>query len=196
MIRRCERKGIEYSYGTVVAIEQLTEVRFPQPPIDTLTHLDAHDFGHESRAAAPSGQIHLAEATLPEETLDLVCELRFRAADDLRDLQQVLVRTFANRGDSRTRGGSREASRHLEDTRITAWKDRTVGGLVDVLIFRRGRHDPTLKPGPRASPRPALWFCPSPGTQDWKALADPSMFAMLAADCDALQLYQDRKSVV
>jgi len=67
-----------------------------------------------------------------------------------------------------------------------------VGGLVDVLIFRRGQHDPKLKPGPGASPRPALWFCPSPGTQDWKALADPSMFAMLAADCDALQLYQDQ----
>jgi hypothetical protein len=67
-----------------------------------------------------------------------------------------------------------------------------VGGLVDVLIFRRGRSDPKLEPGPGASPRPELWFCPSPGTPDWKSLADPSTFAMLAADCNALQLYQDQ----
>jgi hypothetical protein len=37
-----------------------------------------------------------------------------------------------------------------------------------------------------------LWFCPSPGTPDWPALSDPETFAMLAADCDALQLYQDQ----
>jgi hypothetical protein len=37
-----------------------------------------------------------------------------------------------------------------------------------------------------------LWFCPSPGTHDWRSLADPNTFAMLAADCDALQLYQDQ----
>jgi hypothetical protein len=37
-----------------------------------------------------------------------------------------------------------------------------------------------------------LWFCPSPGTPDWRALSDPATFAMLAADCDALQLYQDQ----
>jgi hypothetical protein len=37
-----------------------------------------------------------------------------------------------------------------------------------------------------------LWFCPSPGTPDWPALANPETFAMLAADCDALQLYQDQ----
>jgi hypothetical protein len=67
-----------------------------------------------------------------------------------------------------------------------------VGGLVDVLIFRRGRSDPKLKPGPGATPRPELWFCPSPGTPDWKALANPATFAMLADDCDALQLYQDQ----
>jgi len=67
-----------------------------------------------------------------------------------------------------------------------------VGGLVDVIIFRRGRRDPKLQPGPRANPQPELWFCPSPGTPDWRALADPATFAMLAADCDALQLYQDQ----
>ena len=67
-----------------------------------------------------------------------------------------------------------------------------MGGLVDVLIFRRGQRDPQLRPGPNASPRPELWFCPSPGTPDWKALSDPATFAMLAADCDALQLYQDQ----
>lgn len=67
-----------------------------------------------------------------------------------------------------------------------------MGGLVDLLIFRRGQRDPQLRPGPQASPRPELWFCPSPGTPDWKALSDPATFAMLAADCDALQLYQDQ----
>lgn len=71
----------------------------------------------------------------------------------------------------------------------TIWR---VSGLVDILIFRRRRGDPKLKPGPGASPRPELWFCPSPGTPDWRALADQSTFAMLAADCDALQLYQDQ----
>ena len=67
-----------------------------------------------------------------------------------------------------------------------------MGGLVDVLIFRRGQREPRLAPGPNAAPLPELWFCPSPGTPDWRALADPSTFAMLAADCDALQLYQDQ----
>ena len=67
-----------------------------------------------------------------------------------------------------------------------------MSGLIDVLLFRRGGGDPKLRPGPGASPRPDLWFCPSPGTPDWKTLADPSTFAMLAADCDALQLYQDQ----
>jgi hypothetical protein len=66
-----------------------------------------------------------------------------------------------------------------------------VGGLVDIFLFRR-RRDPTLEPGPGASPRPELWFCPSPGTPDWKSLANPATFAMLANDCDALQLYQDQ----
>ena len=37
-----------------------------------------------------------------------------------------------------------------------------------------------------------MWFCPSPGTPDWRALSDPATFAMLAADCDVLQLYQDQ----
>jgi len=67
-----------------------------------------------------------------------------------------------------------------------------VGGLVDVIIFRRRGHDPELQPGPGVTPRPHLWFCPSPGTPDWRALSDPATFAMLAADCDALQLYQDQ----
>jgi hypothetical protein len=67
-----------------------------------------------------------------------------------------------------------------------------VGGLIDVIIFRRGRREPKLKRGPGATPRPELWFCPSPGTPDWRALADPATFAMLANDCDALQLYQDQ----
>jgi len=67
-----------------------------------------------------------------------------------------------------------------------------MGGLIDVIIFRRGRRDPKLKRGPGASPRPELWFCPSPGTPDWRALSDPATFAVLAADCDALQLYQDQ----
>ena len=66
-----------------------------------------------------------------------------------------------------------------------------VGGLIDVIIFRR-RGEPKLEPGVGASPHPKLWFCPSPGTPDWRALADPATFAMLAADCDALQLYQDQ----
>jgi hypothetical protein len=66
-----------------------------------------------------------------------------------------------------------------------------VGGLIDVIIFRR-RGEPKLEPGVGAGPRPELWFCPSPGTPDWRALADPATFAMLAADCDALQLYQDQ----
>ena len=66
-----------------------------------------------------------------------------------------------------------------------------MGGLVDIFLFRR-RRDPTLEPGPGASPRPELWFCPSPGTPDWKSLANPATFAMLANDCDALQLYQDQ----
>lgn len=67
-----------------------------------------------------------------------------------------------------------------------------MGGLVDVLIAGRGRRDPRLEPGPGATPRPELWFCPSPGTPDWRALSDPETFATLAADCDALQLYQDQ----
>lgn len=67
-----------------------------------------------------------------------------------------------------------------------------MSGLVDVILFRRKRHDPKLEPGPGATPRPQLWFCPSPGTPDWRALSDPATFAMLAADCDALQLYQDQ----
>jgi hypothetical protein len=67
-----------------------------------------------------------------------------------------------------------------------------MGGLIDLIIFRRRRNDPKLKRGPGTSPRPELWFCPSPGTPDWRALADPATFAMLAADCDALQLYQDQ----
>jgi len=70
-------------------------------------------------------------------------------------------------------------------------KNQFVGGLVDIFLFRR-RRDPTLEPGPGASPRPELWFCPSPGTPDWKSLANPATFAMLANDCDALQLYQDQ----
>jgi hypothetical protein len=69
---------------------------------------------------------------------------------------------------------------------------RHVGGLIDVIILRRGRREPKLRAGPGASPQPQLWFCPSPGTPDWRALADPATFAMLAADCDALQLYQDQ----
>lgn len=67
-----------------------------------------------------------------------------------------------------------------------------MGDLLDVIFFRRGRRDPKLKAGIGANPRPQLWFCPSPGTPDWRALADPATFAMLAADCDALQLYQDQ----
>jgi hypothetical protein len=67
-----------------------------------------------------------------------------------------------------------------------------VGGLIDVIFARRGRRDPKLKAGVGANPRPQLWFCPSPGTPDWRALADPTTFAMLAADCDALQFYQDQ----
>lgn len=67
-----------------------------------------------------------------------------------------------------------------------------MGGLIDVLIFRRGRNEPKLRRGVGATPRPQLWFCPSPGTPDWRALSDPSTFAMLANDCDALQLYQDQ----
>jgi hypothetical protein len=66
-----------------------------------------------------------------------------------------------------------------------------VSNLIDIF-FRRGRRDPKLKAGIGADPRPQLWFCPSPGTPDWRALADPATFAMLAADCDALQLYQDQ----
>jgi hypothetical protein len=65
-----------------------------------------------------------------------------------------------------------------------------VGDLIDV-IFRR-RRDPKLKPGTGATPRPELWFCPAPGTPDWRSLANPETFATLAADCDALQLYQDQ----
>ncbi|HZL94710.1 MAG TPA: hypothetical protein VFB99_13735, partial [Vicinamibacterales bacterium] len=67
-----------------------------------------------------------------------------------------------------------------------------MGGLIDVLIFHRGRRDPKLKAGIGARPRPQLWFCPSPGTLDWRALANPATFAMLVADCDALQFYQDQ----
>lgn len=67
-----------------------------------------------------------------------------------------------------------------------------MGGLVDVILVRRGRRDPELKPGPGLLPRPELWFCPSPGTPDWRALSNPATFAMLAGDCDALQLYQDQ----
>jgi hypothetical protein len=63
-----------------------------------------------------------------------------------------------------------------------------VGDLIDVLIRRE--REPKLRAGPGLSPRPELWFCPSPGTPDWRALADPATFAMLANDCDALQLYQ------
>jgi hypothetical protein len=66
-----------------------------------------------------------------------------------------------------------------------------LGRFIDLILLRRKR-DPKLKPGPGASPRPTLWFCPSPGTPDWRALADPATFASLAADCDALQLYQDQ----
>jgi hypothetical protein len=65
-----------------------------------------------------------------------------------------------------------------------------VGGLIDIIIGRR--KDPKLKSGPGMNPRPELWFCPSPGTPDWRALADPTTFEALAADCDALQLYQDQ----
>jgi hypothetical protein len=67
-----------------------------------------------------------------------------------------------------------------------------VGGPIEVLIFHRGGRDPKLKAGIGARPRPQLWFCPSPGTLDWRALADPATFAMLVSDCDALQLYQDQ----
>jgi len=67
-----------------------------------------------------------------------------------------------------------------------------VGDFIDFILFRRRDRDPKLEPGPGLSPRPELWFCPSPGTQDWPALADPGTFAMLAADCDGLQLYQDQ----
>jgi hypothetical protein len=67
-----------------------------------------------------------------------------------------------------------------------------MGDLVDVLLLRRGSRSPKLKPGRGIGPRPQLWFCPSPGTPDWRALADPATFSLLAADCDVLQLYQDQ----
>ena len=69
-------------------IQQLPEVRLAQPPVDALTHFDAHDRGHGGGAAQPSCEIDLAESACAEQPLDPVLQVRFGAGHDLAGHEQ------------------------------------------------------------------------------------------------------------
>ena len=77
------RKSVERADGARMVIEQLTEVRFSQPSVDVGADLDAHRPGNVRRASKARCEEDLAEASLPDHSLDLVADLRFGADDDL-----------------------------------------------------------------------------------------------------------------
>jgi hypothetical protein len=69
-----------------VAVEQLAEVRLAQPSVDAMADLDAQGLGNQRRTTEPPREIHLSEAALAEQSLDLVLQLRFGTGDDLTDV--------------------------------------------------------------------------------------------------------------
>jgi hypothetical protein len=55
-------------------VQQLPEIRLPQPPVHPRAHLDADGLGDRRRAAEPPGEIDLTEPALAEQTVDAVLQ--------------------------------------------------------------------------------------------------------------------------
>jgi hypothetical protein len=69
-------------------VEQAAEIRLAHPAVDVRADLDANDVRHRVRVPIAMRQEHLAEATLPEQALDAVAQLRFRTVHELAGQQQ------------------------------------------------------------------------------------------------------------
>jgi hypothetical protein len=57
-----------------MSVEELPDVRLPQPAVDAAADLDADDFGNDLRTAEPSRQVNLSEPAFAEETVNAVME--------------------------------------------------------------------------------------------------------------------------
>src|SRR5439155_1119385 len=82
-------ESVENANRAGMSVEQLPEVRLPQPPVDASAHLDANSLGDNRRATEPRGEIHLAEPALAEQSLDAILELRLRAGNELSRCQEL-----------------------------------------------------------------------------------------------------------
>src|SRR2546423_13617964 len=52
-----QRKVVEYANGSGMTVEELAEIRFADPAVDSCADLDADSFWNRRRAAEPSGEI-------------------------------------------------------------------------------------------------------------------------------------------
>ena len=64
-------------------LEQLSEIRLPQPAVDARADLDADDPGNGSRFPEPPREIDLSEPTLPEQTIDALLEPTLGAEEEV-----------------------------------------------------------------------------------------------------------------
>ena len=67
-----QREDVEHADGAGVILEELTEVRLPQPGVDVYAGLDADGLRDVHRPADSRRQEYLSEATLAEQPLDPV----------------------------------------------------------------------------------------------------------------------------
>src|SRR5262249_28292973 len=67
-------KDVEDPDGARMLVQQLSEVRLTQPSVDPRADLDADDLRNVGGPAEPPREIHLAEAALAVEPIDLILQ--------------------------------------------------------------------------------------------------------------------------
>src|SRR5262249_42595629 len=107
---RGERKDVVDANRARVAVEQLAEIRFPHPAVNSPADLDADGFWNGAGSAEPPREIDLPEAALAKQTFDPIRQAGLGAGDDLRRYQQRRLPAEQHlRQPSRARRRRREA---------------------------------------------------------------------------------------
>src|SRR5262245_5611236 len=85
------RKGeaIEEADGPGMVLEELAEVRLPDPAVDVRADLDADQRRHGGGAADPAREVDLPESAGPREPVDAVAQARLRAGDLLAGREEI-----------------------------------------------------------------------------------------------------------
>src|SRR4029079_9744977 len=83
-----QRELVEDADRPRMTVEELAEIRLPEPAVDAGAHLDTDLIRHRDRSIPASGEIDLPESALSAQSFDSIAKSRFRADHDFRGGQK------------------------------------------------------------------------------------------------------------